>query len=675
MIELPGGIRLGAHEAGGGTRFALYSSVAERIHLCLLDEQGNETGRHSLEDAGRHVWTTFVPGCSEGQLYGYRVTGPYQPDAGLRCNPHKLLIDPYARLLRGELSWDPAVLGYSDDDPQNGAPSTADSAPFVPKSVVTGPDAQAGSGRPDIAWRDSVIYELNVRGYTMRCKELDESERGRFAGLSNGQILDYLKSLGITAVELMPAHAFIDEFFLHQRGLRNYWGYNTLGYFAPAGRYAGADPIGEFRAMVNAIHDAGLEVILDVVYNHSAETDEFGPTLSFRGIDNAGYYRLPPHARHEYVNDTGCGNMLDPDQPAVQSLIIDSLVYWHRNMGVDGFRFDLATVLGRHPQGFDAAHPLLCAIEHHPELAAAKLIAEPWDVGPGGYRLGGFGPCWGEWNDRYRDSVRRFWRGDEGETGEFARRVHGSAELFGGRRCGPAAGISFVTSHDGFTLADVMSYTERHNEANGQNNADGHAHNFSSNHGCEGPTEDPAINALRRRQRLNMLATLLVSSGTPMLLAGDEFGHSQQGNNNAYAQDNETTWLDWDALTLDPDFTEQVGEWVRLRQREPLLRPTKYLHGETGPDGLPNILWLHPEGRAMDEHDWASAQAFGKLLGSADDAVTRILAVLFNASPEPVEFLLPDFAWEPVLATGEITARGRATTLQDHSIAVLRSPA
>jgi glycogen operon protein len=470
-------------------------------------------------------------------------------------------------------------------------------------------------------------------------------------------------------------HAFIDEFFLHKLGLRNYWGYNTLNYFAPAGRLAGTDPIGEFCAMVDAIHDAGIEVILDVVYNHTAETDEFGPTLSYRGIDNMAYYRVVPESPADYVNDTGCGNTLNADHPVAQQLVIDSLVYWYSEMGVDGFRFDLATVLGRRAHGFDAGHPLLKAIEEHPDLKNAKLVAEPWDIGPGGYRVGGFGPDWSEWNDRYRDSVRRFWRGDTGEAGEFARRVHGSAEMFETKTAGPAAGINFITSHDGFTLTDVVTYAERHNEANGQQNQDGHSHNYSSNYGWEGPSGDTGIEALRRRQRLNMIATVLVSTGTPMLLAGDEFGNSQQGNNNAYAQDNEIAWLDWQGLTEDEDFTNQVRQWIALRSAEPLLRAATFIHEEQDSESFPGIVWLRPDGATQSEADWHDSQAFGMILSQIEGGSRQRMAILFNASMSPVEFVLPsgDPSWELRLTTGETEVQRNIARLEARCLAALKN--
>ncbi len=667
---------LGARCVDDGVIFSLYTAVAEAVVLCLYAPDGREVARHALELVRDGIWSRHVPGCLPGQRYGYRVHGPYRPAEGLRCNAHKLLIDPYARQLDGDLQWHDAVLGYAAGNPYGPEPCTRDSAPWVPKSVVTGDVSGQPLKRPRIPWRDTVICEINVRGYTMRHPGLSAAERGRFAGLSNGQILAHLRALGITSVELLPVHAFIDERFLHERGLRNYWGYNTVNFFAPAGRYAGNNPVAEFRAMTDAIHDAGMEVLLDVVYNHTAETDEFGPTLTFRGIDNQSYYRSSPDAPQAYINDTGCGNTLNADHPQVQALVLSSLEYWHNKMGVDGFRFDLATVLGRSATGFTAAHPLLNAIERSPALADAKLIAEPWDIGPGGYQLGRFGARWGEWNDRYRDTVRRFWRGDVGAAGEFARCLHGSAELFEHKGRGPEAGINFVTSHDGFTLTDVVSYSRRHNEVNGEQNRDGHAHNYSSNYGHEGLSEDGEINALRRQQRLNMLATLLISGGTPMLLGGDDIGHSQQGNNNAYAQDNEIAWLDWSGLQTDPAFVTQVGEWAALRRREPLLRPREYRHGATtGNERLPDIVWLRPDGAAMAEADWNAAQAFAMVLTAAHEPARR-LAVLLNASEAGQEFALPpadadDAVWQLRLATVAVTVSASRVALPPRCVAVV----
>ncbi len=631
--------RFGAHLSGNGVGFTLFSSRAEGVELCLFDEAGTESRRVPLEPGPDGSWHASVPGCVQGQHYGYRVSGPWDPATGLRFNPNKLLIDPWSKGLAGSFDWHPAVFDFDprhDDFRFN----ELDSAPFVPKSVVVSDRSPYSRLRPRIPWSDTIVYECNVRGYTMRHPDLPDAERGTFRGMRNGAILDYLKALGVTAVELMPVHAFIDEAFLVQRGLRNFWGYNSINFFTPEPRYAsGRDAAAEFREMVEAIHGAGLEVILDVAYNHTAESDERGPALSFRGIDNLAYYRTEPGEPGRYVNDTGCGNTLNADHPVVQELVLDSLRYWHDRMGVDGFRFDLATVLGRTGEGFETGHPLLERIGSDPSLQGAKLIAEPWDTGPGGYQLGHFPPPWSAWNDRFRDSARRFWRGEAGEAGELARRLHGSSDLFEPSGRSPFASINFVTAHDGFTLADLVSYENRHNEANGEQNRDGHAHNFSCNHGEEGQTTDPGIIALRRRQRLNLLATTILSQGTPMLLAGDEFGNSQEGNNNAYCQDNETGWIDWKGLERDPEFTEQVRRLIRLHRETPLLRQSLYLHGTNAMlDGWRDIEWLHPSGRRMEPPDWDYSQALAMALIDRTD----VIALLFNASGEPLDFRLPD---------------------------------
>jgi len=478
----------------------------------------------------------------------------------------------------------------------------------------------------------------------MRHPEVPEAERGTFAGMQNGEILAYLKSLGISAVELLPVQAYVDEHHLAKRGLRNYWGYNSIAFFTPMPRLAAGHARREFLEMVNAIHDAGMEVILDIVFNHTAESDGTGPTLCYRGLDNQAYYRLEPDDAASYVNDTGTGNTINAEHPRVQALVLDCLRYWSGELGVDGFRFDLATILGRHAHGFSAGHPLLQAISGDPRLANVKLIAEPWDPGPGGYQLGNFPDRWAEWNDKYRDTARRFWRGDAQMNGRFARRLHGSADIFDHRGRAPYASVNFVTSHDGFTLADLVSYEHRHNEANGEDNRDGHAHNYSSNHGVEGDTDDAAVLSARRRHRLNLLASLLLSPGTPMLLAGDEFGNSQGGNNNAYAQDNETGWLDWSGLEDDPDFALEVRELIHLRKEWPLLRLPEYLHGETviGSSSM-HIHWLNADGKEMNESDWSGPSPFKVMLAeSSREGVKSRAAVLFNNGDETVDFRLPN---------------------------------
>ena len=535
----------------------------------------------------------------------------------------------------------------------------------MPKSVVTGPDLTAPENRPQVPATETLIYELNLRGFTMRHPALSDAERGTCRGLRHGAILDYLKALGITSVELMPVFAFLNEHHLFEKGLRNYWGYNTINFFAPSQRYVGNEGPAAFRAMVDAIHEAGLEVILDVAYNHTAEGDGNGPTVSFRGIDNLAYYRTHPEHPDRYINDTGCGNTLNVDHPRVQEMVVASLHYWVESMGVDGFRFDLATALSRTRSGFTPHHPLMQRIVRDPVLGQVKLIAEPWDIGPGGYQLGGFPGSFAEWNDRYRDTVRRFWRGDRAQAADLARRLHGSADLFEAAGRSPQASVNYVTSHDGYTLADLVSYEQRHNHANGEDNRDGHRHNFSRNYGVEGPTEDPAILAVRRRQRLNLLATLLFSQGIPMLLAGDEFGNSQQGNNNAYAQDNDTGWLDWERLEADPDFQLQVRQMISLRRALPALRRGVYLHGEEE-GGRRNIEWLAPDGTAMiGDWAWTDARGLSLVLRTANPA--EDVAVLINAARQAVTFHLParadDADWTCRFASGDAEIDGHGAIL------------
>lgn len=654
MIEPGRPTSLGATPDASGTNFAVFSSVAERVELCLFSEMGKQSASYDLPSCDDDVWHGFLPDCHAGQLYGYRVHGPFEPSRGLRCNPAKLLMDPYAQVLSGCFDWHESVFDNND----------LDSAQHIPKSVVCEPTGTLFASRPRAAWSEMVFYEANVRGYTMRHPDIPKADRGKFAGMRNAKVLGYLKALGITSIELMPVHAFIDEHHLHKRGLRNYWGYNTISFFAPSSRYATVDARAEFVDMVQTIHDAGIEVILDVVYNHTGEGDTNGPTLSFRGLDNLAYYSTEAGSPQTYINDTGCGNTLNADHARVQELVLGSLRYWHRDMGVDGFRFDLAPVLGRHDHGFSSSHPLLQAITNDEVLHDAILIAEPWAPGPDGYQLGQFPPRWSEWNDKYRDDVRRFWRGDYGSASNFAKRLHGSADVFEESGRTPLASVNMVASHDGFTLADVVSYKRRHNEANGENNRDGHAHNFSCNYGVEGPSEDAEILAIRRRQRLNQLASLLLSQGTPLLLAGDEFGHSQSGNNNAYAQDNETSWLDWSRIDDDPAFLEQVRELIRLRRDNPLLRASQYVHDENA------ISWCKPDGQRLSDADWEETRAFGLLIGNAT------MLLLVNASPDAVRFLLPEnngaSAWRLLFSSAaEVSTQAEAMSVPALSVAVL----
>jgi glycogen operon protein len=641
---------LGATPDADGVNFALYSGVAERVELCLFG--ADEVTTLELPACDDGVWHGYVAGCKAGQRYAYRIHGAYSPADGLFCNPEQLVFDPYARLLDDSGAH---ILG-----------------------VVTDPVPERRHQRPAVDWADTIIYEANVRGFTMRHPDVDEKDRGRFSGLSNNAAIQYLKALGITTIELMPVQAFVDEPHLHAAGLRNYWGYNTISFFAPANRYAGQEPINELVDAIRTIHDAGLEVVLDVAYNHTGEGAVDGPTMSFRGIDNLAYYRTEEHSPGTYINDTGCGNTINADHPRVRQLVLDSLSYFHRDIGFDGFRFDLAPILGRHADRFTTLHPLLQRISSAPSLAGARLIAEPWDPGPGGYQLGHFPDGWAEWNDRFRDDVRAFWRGDPSTTGSLANRLHGSSEIFERRGRLPTASVNFVACHDGFTLNDTVSYKHRHNEANGENNRDGHSHNFSANYGVEGPSEDVAINAIRRRQRLNMLATTLLAQGVPMLLAGDEFGHSQDGNNNAYAQDNETGWLDWSGLDLDPEFTRSVRELIALRLQTPLLRLPVYVHGKATIDGDEiEIDWINAGGHSKRSEEWLHSHAFTMLIRSVD-AVGRHsgVAIMINGRNDDIDMHLPETGlnWSVAFHSSQnppSIAYSRPTNLQAHSIAVL----
>ena len=632
MIEPGFADRLGPSPDEDGTNFALYSSVAERVELCLFDAAGRQTACHDLPGCDDGAWHGYLPGCGNGQRYGFRVHGPFDPERGLRCNPSKLLVDPYARRLDGEFRWDDAVFDSNDQD----------SAACVPFSVVTPVGQAAEDPGPRIPWEESIFYECNVRGYTMRHPAVDEADRGKFSGLSNKKVIEYIKALGVTSVELMPVHAFIDEHHLVQQGLRNLWGYNSISFFAPMPRYANGEADVELRDLVRSLHDAGLEVILDVAYNHTGEADGNGPTIGFRGIDNLTYYRTLPDDPATYVNDTGCGNTLNVEHPRVRQIVLDSLVYFSETMGIDGFRFDLATILGRRHHGFSKGHPLLLDISNDDRLADTKLIAEPWDPGPGGYQLGNFPPRWSEWNDIYRDGVRQFWRGDHGKSGVLARRLHGSSDIFEASGRGPLASVNFVTAHDGFTLRDSVSYVNRHNEANGEDNRDGHAHNYSCNYGVEGDSDDADIMRQRRRHSLNLLGTLLMSQGTPMLLAGDEFGNSQQGNNNAYAQDNEIGWLDWSGLDDESRLHALVRQLVRLRRDTPLLRLPQYVHGTLElPDGSVRIDWINQFGDTKQEAEWAHSRAFTKVIThSRHDGGKSAVAIIVNAHDHKAEMRL-----------------------------------
>ena len=671
LTVLPGSpCPLGATFDGGGTNFSLFSANAERVELCLFSQKGREVERIELPEHTDEVWHGYLPEIGPGQLYGYRVHGPYAPEQGHRFNPAKLLLDPYARLITGRLRWSDALMGYRAGSGRlDLSQDRRDSAFALPKAVVTGPPFTWGDDqRPDIPWSETVIYEANLRGLTMAHSGVPLDQQGLFSGLAAPAILDHLTKLGVTAIELLPVQAFLDEPHLLEKGLTNYWGYNTVGFFAPEPRYLGDGGILDFQSMVRRFHDAGIEVILDVVYNHTAEGNEFGPTLSFRGIDNASYYRLQDDNPRYYVNDTGTGNTLDLTHPRVLQMMMDSLRYWVEVMHVDGFRFDLATVLGRETYGFDPNSGLFDALRQDPVLSTKKLIAEPWDIGPGGYQLGNFPPGFSEWNDRYRDTIRRFWRGDGDMLPDLAKSLLGSSDLFQRRGRRPFASINFVTSHDGFTLNDLVSYDHKHNEANGEDNRDGHDANYSWNHGVEGSCDDPVILELRARQKRNMLATLLFSQGTPMLLAGDEFNNSQNGNNNAYCQDNEIGWSASPPMGgLGPEQGVQLAFLKRLiafRKAHPVLCCGRFLHGQTvSPDGLKDVTWLNPDGTEKAGTDWTNgwARSIALMLADRDarggSTADDTLLIMLNAHHEAVPFTLPSSDgtrnWRLEIDTGE----------------------
>ncbi|MDT4933708.1 MAG: isoamylase [Pseudonocardiales bacterium] len=666
------GYPLGATYDGSGTNFALFSEVAERVELCLFDANEVETRVH-LPEVDGFVWHAFLPGIEPGQRYGYRVHGPYDPGKGLRCNPAKLLLDPYAKAIDGRIDWHESLFGYNFGDPDSR--NDEDSAAHMSKSVVINPFFDWGVDRPPRhAYADSVIYEAHVKGMTQRHPEIPKALRGTYAGIAHPVIIDHLRELGVTAIELMPVHHFVNDKFLVDKGLSNYWGYNTIGFLAPDIKYTSSQSPGsqvqEFKAMVRALHEAGIEVILDVVYNHTGEGNHLGPTLSFRGIDNAAYYRLAEDSPQHYTDYTGTGNTLNVRQPHTLQLIMDSLRYWVTEMHVDGFRFDLAATLAREFYDVDRLSSFFEIVQQDPVVSQVKLIAEPWDVGPGGYQVGNFPPQWTEWNGKYRDTVRDFWRGEPSTIGEFAARITGSADLYetSGRR--PVASINFVTAHDGFTLLDLVSYNEKHNEANLDNNTDGESHNRSWNCGVEGPTKDPAVLALRAQQRRNLLATLFLSQGVPMLSHGDEMGRTQRGNNNGYCQDNKLTWMDWGNVDVDMlAFTRRLSE---LRREHPIFRRRRFFDGRPvrrrGHDTLPDIEWFQPDGEEMTEEDWGSG--FGRAIavyvngqGITDrDArgqrlVDDSFLLCFSAHHEPIDFRLPGAeyaaAWEIVLDTLE----------------------
>jgi len=639
--------RLGAHWDGEGVNFAVFSENAAMIELCLFSENGQkEIKRLRLPERTGAIWHGYAAGLGPGAVYGYRAHGPYQPDRGHRFNPNKLLLDPYARELRGTFRRSNALLGYDSRSKDLDLSFDArDSAPFVAKAVVAAPsNGLEGDRRPMRRWDETFIYEAHAKGLTRQHPDIPENLRGTYDGLAHDRVIEHLHKLGATAIELLPVHAFVDEGHLQEKGLVNYWGYNSIGFFAPEPRYFGPGGIAGFRDMVRRFHSAGIEVILDVVYNHSAEGDHRGPTLSFRGLDNASYYNLVAGQPRYYVNDTGTGNTLNVSHPFVLRMVLDSLRYWVEEMHIDGFRFDLATTLGREAHGFDQRGGFFDALRQDPVLSTVKLIAEPWDVGPGGYRVGEFPPAFGEWNDKYRDTVRRFWRGDGHSAQDLASRLLGSAGAFdrNGRRAW--ASINFVAAHDGFTLADVTSYNEKHNEANGEDNRDGHQANYSDNCGMEGKTDDKAILAKRARRQRNMLATLFLSQGTPMLLAGDEAGNSQSGNNNAYCQDNETSWIDWSKA--DHQLFDFVSRISAFRKAHHCLRQTRFLHGAIrAEDGHPDVEWRDFAGMKLNWRDPSLANLCLLIRCSAEapdyDRNGDVVFIVFNAEGHAADSVLP----------------------------------
>ncbi|MGH2968394.1 MAG: glycogen debranching protein GlgX [Solirubrobacteraceae bacterium] len=690
---------LGATWDGNGTNFSLFSQNAERVELCLFDDDDDGETRVELTERTAYNWHGYLPGIGPGQRYGYRVHGPYEPLAGHRFNPHKLLIDPYAKSIEGKVRWNRAsVLPYV---PTAGAGDDADlelddedSAIAIPKSVVVDPQFDwEGDRRPDIPLHETVIYEAHVKGFTQLHPEVREDLRGTYAGLASEPALAYLKQLGVTTIELLPVHHIADESFLADRGLTNYWGYSTIGYFAPFSSYAATgirgQEVREFKGMVKALHQAGIEVILDVVYNHTAEGNHLGPMLSFKGVDNESYYRLMPDDPHSYMDFTGTGNSLNVVHPSVLRLIMDSLRYWVTECHVDGFRFDLASALARELYDVDRLSAFFDTIHQDPVLSQVKLIAEPWDVGPGGYQVGNFPVGWSEWNGIYRDVMRDFWRGEAG-VADFASRLTGSSDLYEDDGRHPFASINFITAHDGFTLHDLVSYNEKHNEANLEDNRDGTDDNRSWNSGVEGETDDPEVKALRARQQRNFLATLLLSQGTPMLLAGDEFGRTQGGNNNAWCQDNEISWFDWGAT--DEELREFARQLIRLRRDHPVFRRRQFLLGtEEEGSGLPDVWWFRPDGRRMTKTDWEDGGSRllgmflnGEEIATPDQRGGRIVddsfVLLFNSGHEDAEFTLPPerfgAGWSCELRTdgqsGATHGAGDAIQLPSRTLVLLR---
>ena len=687
---------LGATWDGKGVNFALFSANATKVELCLFDATGvREIARFVLPECTDEVWHGYLPDARPGTLYGYRVDGPYDPAHGHRFNAHKLLLDPYAKSLHGSFRWSDAHFGYRIESPrQDLSFDRRDSARGMPKCRVVDPGFTWGADRaPDRPWSETIIYETHLRGFTKLHPAVPEALKGTAAGMSVREVIDYLKALGITAIEFLPVHAYVSGRHLSERGRTNYWGYDSIAFFAPEPRYLATGSLAEFKTMVALIHDAGIEVILDVVYNHTGEGNQLGPTLCFRGIDNASYYRLADDPR-SYVDYTGTGNTLNLTHPRVLQLVMDSLRYWVTDMHVDGFRFDLCTTLAREAPNFDLGSGFLDAVRQDPVLSRVKMIAEPWDVGPDGYQLGNFGPGWSEWNDRYRDSTRRFWRGDEGVLPELAARLAGSADFFDRRARRPSSSINFVAAHDGFTLADLVTYEHKHNEANGEDNRDGHNENYSVNYGIEGPTDDPGINALRRRHRRNLLTTLLFSQGTPMVLWGDEFGRSQRGNNNAYCQDNEISWFDWNIPPAEQEFLAFVRRLIALRRQHSVIRWPRFLHGHhRSPEGVKDITWLSQAGTEMTQELWQQGRqrCVGLMLNGeaetpldADGAplTCPVLILAINGSADAEDFVLPAVprgsGWSKLIDTAQdgepakdLIAFGSAARLDGRSVALL----
>ena len=666
---------LGSTYDGAGTNFALFSGVAERVELCLIDDDGAET-RVALEEVDNHVWHGYLPAVTPGQRYGYRVHGPWDPANGKRCDPNKLLIDPYARAFDGTFDTHSSLFSYDPgaDEPGTGR-NEEDSLGHTMLSVVINPFFDWGDDRnPRIPDEETVIYECHVKGMTQTHPEVPENLRGTYAGMAHPAVVDYLKDLGVTSVELLPVHQFFQDDRLKELGLRNYWGYNTFGFFAPEHHYAAAsnpgDAVAEFKHMVRAYHDAGMEVILDVVYNHTAEGNHLGPTIAFRGIDNEAYYRLVEDDKYHYMDYTGTGNSFNVRDPHSLQLIMDSLRYWVTEMHVDGFRFDLASTLAREFSDVDRLATFFDLVQQDPVVSQVKLIAEPWDVGEGGYQVGNFPALWSEWNGKYRDTMRDFWRGEPSTLGEFASRLTGSSDLYQHNDRRPTASINFITAHDGFTLNDLVSYNEKHNEANGEDNRDGESHNRSWNCGVEGPTDDPEIRQLRAQQRRNFLTTLLLSQGTPMISHGDEFARTQGGNNNVYCQDNEIAWMNWDRLQEADELHDFTKRLIAIRQAHPVFRRRRFLSGGAlGEDVLDReIAWLVPDGQLMEQKDWDFAFGKALMVYLNGDAITEpdsrgrqvkddSFVLMFNAHYEDIEFRIPPqkfgAKWEVLIDTTE----------------------